>query len=86
MSPHPSRIIQLTAFSNINPLIDSFYSGTRDGFGLGTDPRLEGFPTYSMVHNEATGKTSSQITPTLFERAHSSINSLQGGQMRNYQN
>ena len=30
--------------------------GTRDGFGLGTDPRLEGFPTYSMIQNEATGK------------------------------
>ncbi|KAH9493473.1 hypothetical protein DERF_014217 [Dermatophagoides farinae] len=27
---------------------------TRDGFGLGADPRLEGFPTYSMMHNDAT--------------------------------
>lgn len=30
--------------------------GTRDGFGLGTDPRLEGFPTYTMLHNEEMGK------------------------------
>lgn len=35
-----------------------FFIGTRDGFGLGADPRLEGFPTYSMMHNDATGKFS----------------------------
>ena len=32
------------------------FLGTRDDFGLGADPRLEGFPTYSMMHNDVTGK------------------------------
>lgn len=38
------------------PFFPSHNLGTRDGFGLGTDPRLEGFPNYSMMQNEATGK------------------------------
>ncbi|XP_017461985.1 PREDICTED: irregular chiasm C-roughest protein-like, partial [Rhagoletis zephyria] len=40
---------------------------TRDGFGLGTDPRLEGFPNYSMMQNEATGDYSLKISSVTLE-------------------
>nr|XP_027204576.1 irregular chiasm C-roughest protein-like isoform X2 [Dermatophagoides pteronyssinus] len=40
---------------------------TRDDFGLGADPRLEGFPTYSMMHNDVTGDYSLKISSVTLE-------------------
>lgn len=49
-------------FIKINDFWRNFFLGTRDDFGLGADPRLEGFPTYSMMHNDVTGKFSNKFS------------------------